>query len=234
MKNKAAAMRNILLAMVGLGLCMIGCWLSGSYGEGNVRNGLIQSNWVKMSYIRLEDSIIMSALGIGISYPGFRDFIKAVKLSRRKNSINDFRMVRVFEIGMASSLISYLFIFTGYTMIAIVYRQLFVTNLMGADIISVTEGMFYYIAVPLLTLLVLSVGCTSVAYMYLVYCDRIRVSSICMFFNPLVFMLIGELLKLTKLYYLSDFASGLIPMGYVVMFAAGMSHVAKMKPRRRA
>ena len=125
MKNKAGVMRNMLIAMIGAAICMIACWLSSGLGEGNVTNGLIQSNWVKMSYIRLAISLGMSALGIGMMYPGFRDYARVVKLSRRRKSPTDTRMSKVFDLGVLASVISYLFIQSGSVMIAIVYKELF-------------------------------------------------------------------------------------------------------------
>ena len=60
-----------------------------------------------------------------------------------------------------------------------------------------------------------------------------RVSKLCIGFNPLVMLGIGELLKLTKIYYLSDFASAMIPFGYLLMLSAGLIHVAKLPAARR-
>ena len=62
-----------------------------------------------------------------------------------------------------------------------------------------------------------------------------RVSRICILFNPLIFFGIGELLKLTKLYYLVDFAAASVPFGMILMMAAGMVGVAKQpNPKPRA
>ncbi|MCR5215075.1 MAG: hypothetical protein K6E10_11725 [Eubacterium sp.] len=233
MKNKKRVMRNMLVAMFGAVLCIVASYLSSAYGEGNVKNGLIQSNWIKMSYVRLEVSLILSSLGIGLMYPGIRDYIKVVKMSINKRYALEVRMTNIFEMGMAASLISYLFIQAGNIMIAIVYKELFATSLMGADIISVTEGMFYYIAIPLFTLLVMGIGFTSISYMYLIYSGRIKTSGICMFLNPLLFFALGQALKLVKIYYISDIADALTPLGYLMMFAVGMLHVAKMPVKRR-
>ena len=54
MKNKNRVMRNMLISMIGAAICMAATWLSSAYGEGNVRNGLIQSNWPKMPFLRFE------------------------------------------------------------------------------------------------------------------------------------------------------------------------------------
>ncbi len=233
MKNRAGVMRNMLLALVGAGFCMIACFLSSAYGEGNVRNGLIQSNWVKMSYIRFEISLILSSVGIGLMYPGLRDYARAVRMSVKKTHPLDVRMAKIFETGVAASLISYLFIQSGNIMIAIVYKELFGTNLMGADIISVTEGMFYYIAIPLFALLVIGVGFISISYMFLIYSGCIRVSTLRMFLNPLVFLGLGELMKLVKLHYISDLSACMIPLGYFLMISSGMTHVAHMPVKKR-
>ena len=41
------------------------------------------------------------------------------------------------------------------------------------------------------------------------------------------------MLKLTKNYHLIDFASAAIPFGYLLMMAAGLSHVAKMPSKKK-
>lgn len=233
MKNKAKVMRNMLIGMIGACLCMVACWLSGAYGEGNVRNGFIQSNWAKMHYLRFEISLIFSAVGIALYYIGIKDYIKVIMFSRRKRSINDMRMAKLFHVGAIAGVISYLFIHSGYVMMALVYKLLFNTSLMGADIISTTEGMFYYIAIPLIAYLVIAIAGTTMSFIYFIYIDRMRVSKICMLFNPAVTLGIGELLRLTKIYYLSDFAAASIPLGFLLMMAAGLSHTAKLPNAKR-
>lgn len=233
MNSKSKIMRNMLIGMIGAAICMGASWLSSAYGEGNVRNGYIQSNWPKMSYMRLEASLILSAVGIALYYVGLKDYIRVVKMMKHRRYPAYGRMAGLFEIGAVASLISYMFIESGYIMMAIVYKLLFGTSLMGADIISTTEGMFYYIAIPLLTYLVISIAGVSIPFMYFVYQGRLHVSRLCIIFNPLVMLGLGELLRLTKLYYLVDFAAAAVPFGYLLMMAAGMLHVSKMKVRKK-
>ncbi len=227
MKNKNKLMRDMLIGMVGAAICMVACWLSGAYGKGNVRNGYIQSNWPKMSYMRFEISLIVSAVGIAMNYVGLQAYIKLFRYLKRKRGAYNRQMGTLFEIGAVSYTISYLFIQSGYIMMALVYKLLFGTNLMGADIISTTEGMFFYIAIPLFAYLIISLGGMSVAYMHFVWNGKMRVSKARLLFNPLVFFGLGELLKLTKLYYLVDFAAAAIPFGVLVMMAGGLSSIAK-------
>ena len=233
MKNKNKAMRKMLFGMLGAAICMVGAWLSFAYGKDNVRNGFIMSAWPKMHMVRLEASIICTAVGIPLYYLGAKEMVKALRLSRRRGNLSDLHMARLFDMGIHLSVIGFLFIHCIYVAMAIVYKELFSTKLMGADIMSAVEGLFYYFAIPLFAYLVFSIGGTSIAYMYFIVSDRMRVSKLCFFFNPLVMMLIGQLFKLTKLYYLVDFASAMIPFGYMLMLSAGMVHVAKMPVRRR-
>lgn len=223
----------MLIGMLGAAICMVGAWLSFAYGKDNIRNGFIQSYWPKMHMVRLEAAIICTAVGIPLYYLGAKEMVKALRLSRRRGNISDLRMANLFDMGMHLSVIGFLFIHCVYITMAIVYKELFATSLMGADIMSTVEGLFYYLAIPLFAYLVFSIGGTSIAYMYFIVSDRMKVSKLCFFFNPLILFLIGELLKLTKLYYLVDFASAMIPFGYMLMLSAGMVHVAKMPVRRR-
>ena len=220
MKNKSKAMRNMLFGMLGAAICMAAMWLSSAYGKDNDRNGLIMSNWPKMPMIRFELSIIFIAIGVPLYYLGAKEMIKALRLSRRRRSINDLRMAKLFDMCMHLSVIGLVFTQGVFVTIAITYKLLFGTKLMGADIMYVVERQFYYFAAPVFAYLVFSLAGTSIAYMYFL-------------FNPLVLLGFGELLKLTKLYYLEDFAAAMIPFGFLLMLAAGMVHVAKMPDARR-
>ena len=131
MKNKNKVMRNMLIGMIGAAICMVACWLSGAYGEGNVRNGYIQSNWPKMPFMRFEISLILSGLGIALNYVGLRDYIKLFRYMRRKRGVLNRQMGSLFEVGAIAYCIAYLFIQSGYIMMALVYKLLFATNLMG-------------------------------------------------------------------------------------------------------
>ena len=233
MKNKSKEMRNMLFGMLGAAICMAAMWLSSAYGKDNDRNGLIMSNWPKMPMIRFELSIIFIAIGVPLYYLGAKEMIKALRLSRRRRSINDLRMAKLFDMCMHLSVIGLVFTQGVFVTIAITYKLLFGTKLMGADIMYVVERQFYYFAAPVFAYLVFSLAGTSIAYMYFIINDRMKVSKICILFNPLIMFGIGELLKLTKLYYLEDFAAAMIPFGFLLMLAAGMVHVAKMPDARR-
>ena len=235
MKNKAKVMRNILIGMLGAAMCMIAAWLSMGYGEDNVTNGFIQSNWAKMPYLRFEAAIVIYAIGIPVCFIGLRYLAKVVRLSRRKRSIQDLRMAKLFEASVNIGAVGFLFVHACYIMMAIVYKLLFTTNLMGADIISTTEGMFFYMAIPVLAFYIVAIGGSSISFMYFILQERIRVSKICLLFNPLVFVIIGELLKLLKLYYISDFVAASSAFGYLMMLQTGLVHVTKLRSvsRRR-
>ena len=114
---------------------------------------------------------------------------------------------------MHLSVIGLVFIQGVLVAIAIVYKLLFNTKLMGADIIYVVESLFYYFAIPVFAYLVFSLAGTSISFIYFVINERVKVSKICILFNPLVMFGVGELLKLTKIHYLVDFAAAMIPFG---------------------
>ena len=233
MKNKAKMMRNMLYGMLGAAIAMISMWLSHSYGKENVKNGFIQSNWVKMPIIRFEIALVLMAIAVPVYYLGAKEMIKGVRVSRRRGHPGDMRMVKLFDMCMHISVIGALFIDGAFISMALIYKLLYGTKLMGADIITVTEGLFYYYAIPVFVYLVVGIGGTSISSIYLIIQDRMRVSKLCIFFNPLVFFLIGEGLKLTKIHYLVDFASAAVPFGFMLLLAVGMVHVAKLPDARR-
>ena len=233
MRNRGRVIKNMLVGMIGVCICIAATWVSSLYGKGNVTNGYIQSNWPKMSFFRFELSIIMSSIGITLYYVGINDYIKVLKTTKRKRGYFDNRMTKLFEIGAVASLISYLFIQGCFIMMALTYKQLYTTSLMGADLISVTEGTFYYVAIPVFAFYIISVVAVSIPYMYYTYIGRLKIPKLFIIFNPLVFLGIGELLKLTKNHYIIDFASASVLFGFLLMMAAGTIHVSKMPDDRR-
>ncbi len=233
MKNKTKVMKNMLFGIIGAAICMGAAWLSLAYGKGNVRNGFIQSNWPKMPFLRFEISIVLYAIGVPLYYLGAKDMVKAIRMCRRRRYISDFRMAKFFDMSVHLAAIGGLFVNASYAMMAIVYKLLYTTSLMGADIISTTEGMFYYVAIPVFAYYIIAIVGTSIPYIHFVLNGRLKVSKICVFFNPLVMFAIGEGMKLTKIYHLVDFSSAMVPFGFLLMLAAGMCHVAKMPVERR-
>ena len=233
MRNRGRVIKNMLIGMIGICICIAATWVSSMTGKGNVVNGYIQSNWPKMSFFRFEISIIMSSIGITLYYIGISEYIKVLKITKRRRGYRENRMAKLFEVGAVAGLISYLFIQVCFIMMALVYKLLYTTSLMGADIISVTEGMFYYVAIPVIAFYVISIVAVSIPYMYFTYTGKLKIPKLFILFNPLIFLGIGELLKLTKKYYLVDFSSAAVLFGFLLMMAAGAIHVSKMPDDKR-
>lgn len=233
MRNKNRVIRNMFIGMIGIAIWIAACWLMGAYGEGNVKNGLIQSNWAKMPALRFEISIALASVGIPLYYYGARDFIKAVRLSRRKKVISDHRMASLFDFGISVGCVSFLYFHAIQCLIPVVYKMLYTTNLMSADIMNSVESVYYYTAIPMWVLYISAHAAVTISFIYLVIQERLNVSKICILFNPLVFWGISEGLKFTKIFYLVDFAAAAVPFGYLILMACGVNHVAHIKERRR-
>ena len=69
MKNRQKVVKNLILGMFGAALLMAAEWLIGAYGEGNSRNGLIESNWAIMPMIRFRAGLILAAVAAPFATP---------------------------------------------------------------------------------------------------------------------------------------------------------------------
>jgi len=227
-KGKRKAIRDMYVGMVGAGLWMVAQWMRGAYGEGNVRNGIIESAWASMSALRFEISIAVAAVAMLMLYIGLRSMTKALKVTVRRAGYEAKRAVRIFDTGASLGCVTFLFSHGSMCVIPMLYKFLFNTSLMSADIINVVESIYYYVALPMWISLILANVLVSLSFVYLVLMGDVRVPKLMIIMNPLVFMGLGELLKLTGVYYLVDFAAASVALGYLVMLGCGVSHTNRM------
>ena len=139
MKNAEKVVKNLITGMLGVGLYMAASWLLFAYGEGNSHNGLIESNWAKMPIIRFRLAILITALAAPLFLIGVQGAVRAINTARRKRYPVDFYMAKLFVMGAYASAISMLFNMAVSVMLPVLYRELFNTRLMGAEIISTVE-----------------------------------------------------------------------------------------------
>lgn len=232
LKNKGRVLKNIDIGMLGAALLVIAQWLLLSFGVGNQKNGIIESNWVKMPMSRFEAGIIVTAIGVPLYYIGIKEVIKSIRVVRRKRQIMDLRFAKIFECSAYASVIGFLFLHTVFVVLPITYKLLYETTLMGADIFTVVESIYYYLAVPFWIYLIISVAGMSISWLYFMWAKRLRCSVLGYICNPLFTCLLGFLLSLIKVPIITDFVAASAALGLVFMFAASISHVVMLPDDR--
>ena len=233
MKNAERVVKNLLIGMIGAGLYMAAEWLLFAYGEGNSHNGQIESNWAKMPLIRFRLSILITAVAAPLFLVGIKSAVKAVNTARRKRYAMDFYMAKLFEIGAYGAAISMLFNMAVSVILPVLYRELFNTRLMGAEIISTIESVFYYVSIPFYVYYWVGVVGVSIGYMYFVLIGRLLVPRITIFNTPGFFVVLEVSLRGLENAIVDDIFAASDGIGFLLMFGMILSFVTKIPRRSR-
>lgn len=233
MKNAEKVVKNLITGMLGVGLYMAASWLLFAYGEGNSHNGLIESNWAKMPIIRFRLAILITALAAPLFLIGVQGAVRAINTARRKRYPVDFYMAKLFVMGAYASAISMLFNMAVSVMLPVLYRELFNTRLMGAEIISTVESVFYYVSIPFYVYYWVGIVGVSVGFMYFVMIGRLLIPRMMMIFTPLFFVVLEIALRTFENSLVDDIFAASDGIGYLFMFGLLISFVAKIPRRSR-
>lgn len=228
--------------MIGAGLLMISDWLVGALGEGNTKNGLIESNWFTMEAWRFEIALLLAAIGVCLFYYGMKAMVTVVSASAKKADYREYAMTKMFSFGSVVAVVSTLFIQLVKIIVPIIYKELYETSLMGADIIFIVERVFHYMAIPYYALFIMAVVFVSIPFVYFIWIGRLRISALFYLLNPLVMYGLSYVFKMIKMVQIADFGVALVSLGYVLLFVGGalqLSYIVrrreekKMRARRR-
>ncbi len=233
MKNKHGVMHNLVMGMSGAALLMVSDWLMGATGSGNQSNGVVQSNWAKAAAWRYEASFLVAAVAVFFLYIGMKEAIRVMKLSRKRRDPWSSRMTQVFELGGTAAIVSTLFLHAKGCILPILYKKLYSTSLMGADMLAVVDEVFFYIAIPFYVLTVMVIVCTSVPYIYQILQNRIRVPRWYVLLNPMVFWVVGWIFRLFGVSVISDFTACMTSFGIMMMLWGILQHVARLPEKGR-
>lgn len=224
-------MHNLVLGMMGFALLMISDWLIGACGKGNSSNGIVQSNWAKAGAWRYEAAVLIAGVAVFLVYVGMKEMIRQMKLTRRKRDPWSIRAAQVFELGGTATIVASLFLRVKGVILPILYKKLYSTSLMGADMLAVVDDVFFYISIPFYVLSILMIVCTSVPYMYQVWNGRLRIPKWFILINPMVFWVLGWILRLFKNYLITDFTACMGSFGLMMMCWCILQHVAHIPER---
>ncbi len=233
MKNRQKVVKNLILGMFGTALLMAAEWLIGAYGEGNSRNGLIESNWAIMPMIRFRAGLILAAVAAPFFLTGIKDSVRAVNIARRKRYTTDFYMAMLYEVSAYCAALSLLFIMGVRIILPVLYKTLFTTRLMGAEIISTIENVFYYVSIPFYVFYWLAIAGVSLGFMYFVFIGRMLVPRMLLFVNPLTFVILKLALGVLDNAIIDDFLAAAEGFGFMLMFSIILTFVTKIPVRRR-
>ena len=205
MKNKHGVMHNLVIGMTGTALLMISDWLMGACGQGNVANGVVQSNWAKGAAWRYEASFLIAAVAVFLLYSGMKEAVRQIRMTRSRKDIWTIRMAQVFELGGTATIVSTLFLHAKGCILPILYKKLYSTSLMGADMLAVVDEVFFR--------------------------GRLRVPKWYIILNPMVFWVVGWILRLFNAYVITDFTACMVSFGLMMMLWGILQHVAKIPER---
>ena len=227
MKNKQRIMVGLMRGMLGSALLMFSDWLMGACGKDNVSNGVVQSNWAKAAGWRYEASILICCVGVFFMFSGLKEMIHLMKLSRSKRDAWGVRGAKVFELGCTAAMVSELFIHMKGCILPILYGKLYASSLMEADMFSIVDTVNFHLAVPHYVLLVIMIVFTSIPFMYQVFQERLRIPKWFLVLNPLVFWILGWILRLMNVYLITDFTACMVSFGFLMMMWAFLQHVQR-------
>ena len=234
MEKQLKVIRKLYIGMIGAALMMISEWLLFSAGTGNKKAGIVQSNWIKMPYFRFEAGLVIAAIGIIFVSIGLRYFTMLIRSVRRKMFVKDDIVASVFRTGALLFEIGAFYIHAVGAFLPILYKLLYSTTLMGADIVRIIDKLYYYMAVFYWIFLVLSIIGISIPYMYFVRNRRIKCiwsAGFVSLLNPMIFVVIGLLIRIVKVAEITDFTSASASFGLLVMFFAGIIHLTEKMAR---
>ncbi len=234
MKNKRSVLKNLLIGVFGACLLAVSGWLTGALGDGNVKNGLIMKNWAKMPAWRFELSMILAAVGSMALSVGMTSMSYIIKLIRRRKVLFDSKVSTVFSFGALTTSVASFFIVVIYNILPLLYKSLYESTLMEADLIDVVEGIFYYVAIPFYFFFAISIIAVSFGFIYFILEGRMKVNKVYILLNPLAFLGIGKLLKYVSIYHVADFSTGMIGLGYAMMLFGTLSFAVKIPGKKRA
>ena len=233
MKNIQKVFKKLIFGMIGIGLWMAAEWMVGSYGEGNNHNGLIESNWATMPVIKFRLAMIIASVAAIFFIAGVNSAVSAINKARRKRYVMDFYMARIFELGAYAAAVSMMFNMAVRVILPLLYKELFNTRLMGAEIISTIEGVFYYVSVPFYVYYWVGIVGVSIGFAYFVLIGRLLVPRITFFNNPLFFVILKISLGTLEKAFIDDFLAAADGMGFLFMFGLIISFVTKIPAREQ-
>ncbi len=233
MKNKQKILRDLLIGMLGTAFLMGAEWLIFALGKGNEKNGLIQTGWAKMPMWRFEISMLLCAAGVALLAVGLHAAVQVVNASRRRGDVASIRMAKLFHLSANAALIGFLFWHAVNCMLPVIYKSLFETSLMGAEILTTVENVFYVFAIPFYVYRIVAYAGITVSVVYFVLVGRLRASKSMLLLNPGVMLAIGYGLKFLKNPQVTDFAAAFGSFGFLFMLS-GMIRPVSRKMEREA
>lgn len=228
MKNKQRVMKNLITGMSGGALLVISDWFMESLSSDNVSNGIVQSSWTKAATWRFEAGMLLTAVAVFMLFFGMREMIRLMKASVSRKDPWSMRAVQVFEFGGIAIVVGELFIHAKGCILPILYKMLYNTSLMGADMLTIVEDVFFYMAIPYYIISIMMIVCTSVPYMYQIYQGRLKLPMFFIALNPMVFWILGWIFRLFKVTLISNFTRGFVSFGIIFLFYGFLQHVMRM------
>ncbi len=188
-----------ILAIIGGVLCAIGDMLIDIKGRDNVESGrqpkLINSNWDKMSPWRFRLSILIATIAVPLTVLGGITLANVV--AEGSAVMGNIMLIIVVAGGVGG-----FFIHASICLVPLMYLK--AKELAGAEIAEeIVYDKWHAIKIPFMFMYLMLVVVSSVLIIVSICLQYLAVPMWCVILNPLVFMIIGVILRLVcnKVFY---------------------------------
>ena len=205
---------KLLLGILGCILFMVGDWLLDMKGAGNVSMGFVESNWVNMSMWRFEASILLGALGTPLYWCAARE-MTAIFAERCGKSKMERTMQRVFSVGVAAAVLSWVFIHIMCCMLPVIFKCTYAVFPDAEAVTGVVNRLAAYIAVPFFAYFIVSDGCLSMAWIYMAWNRKIDCSRWTILCCPLFTLVLAHIVNYIPV--LDQLTGAFESMGHLLM-----------------
>lgn len=219
--------RNMLLVIPGMVLCMIGDYCIGIEPADSKEIGVLASSgWLTISDLRIAISNIGGLIGTIFYCVGAHSFMKWLIMRNRDNKNKwDQRFLKLYYFSLCVGCASFIYFHLACGGLIQHYNVLYEVSGNQADVADAAlMRMFLVEAVPFLSLLVLFDGLATVAWIGLVVRKVIKLPTVWIVAAPLLMALVGQILEFLPLPF-QGIGSGFESLGWMLMFVGGALYV---------
>lgn len=231
MVNSKSTIRNMLLIIPGMLLCMIGDYCIGIEPAGSVETGLLASSgWASISDLRIGISNTCGMIGTFFYAIAAYSFMKWLITENQDNTKKwDRIFLTAFYFSLCVGCISFIYFHIACGNLIQHYNVLYDmtgNNMEAAE--NALMRMFMVEAVPYVVLFILFDVVATVAWIGLVVRKVLKLPMLWIASAPLLMVVVGTLIDLLPLPF-NGINSGFESLGWMLMFIGGVKHIKKVE-----
>lgn len=222
-------MKNLIIGMAAMVLCMIADWFLDVKGAGNISHGIVESNWTKMSLWRFEVSILIGAFVVPFYWFGIREMMSMAKENCNVQSKMSRFMSKLFCISAMAGVISFVFIHIMCCLFPIIFKSIYAVYPDFNLTTSIVNTIAKYIYTPFFVYYAIADFGISISWIYMTFNKQFNIGKWAVICCPLSMMVIVLLIKLIPFQPLHDVSVAFETLGYVLLLFAGYLHCNNKK-----